>query len=213
MADNLWLTHPLLVGVMLIVNGLTAFSLTREFCLIFGGKIKQMTVRSPEGLWSLVLPMTFGMGLALHVPILLNRWGLLPQFSELNLTVAGALTVTTIIGVVTASFIYLNDKIAKPIQLKPKALQDFFAYDLYTEKFYRITIVFVVGLISRLVYWCDRFLVDGVINFVGLATIFSGETLKYNTSGQTQSYVISILLGLTLFIAVLCYPLISQFSF
>ena len=111
------------------------------------------------------------------------------------------------------STIILHDKITKPIQLKPKAIQDFFAYDLYTEKFYRITIVFVVGLISRLVYWCDRFLVDGVINFVGLATIFSGETLKYNTSGQTQSYVISILLGLTLFIAVLCYPLISQFSF
>ena len=213
MADNLWITHPWLVGVMLIVNGLTAFSLTREFCLIFGGQTKQMTVRSPEGLWSLVLPMTVGMGLALHVPIVLSQWGLLPAWSDLNLNIAGALTISTLVGAGSASFIYLNNNISKPIQLKPKAVQDFFAYDLYTEKFYRVTIVFLVGLVSQLVYWCDRFLVDGLINFLGLATIFSGESLRYNTSGQTQFYFVSIVLGLGLFIATICYPFLSQISF
>ena len=213
MADRLWITHPWLVGVMLIVNGLTAFSLTREFCLIFGGQTKQMTVRSPEGLWSLVLPMTVGMGLALHVPIVLSQWGLLPAWSDLNLNIAGALTISTLVGAGSASFIYLNNNISKPIQLKPKAVQDFFAYDLYTEKFYRVTIVFLVGLVSQLVYWCDRFLVDGLINFLGLATIFSGESLRYNTSGQTQFYFVSIVLGLGLFIATICYPFLSQISF
>ena len=213
MADNLWITHPWLVGVMLIVNSLTAFSLTREFCLIFGGQTKQMTVRSPEGLWSLVLPMTVGMGLALHVPIVLSQWGLLPEWSDLNLNIAGALTISTLVGGGSASFIYLNNNINKPIQLKPKAVQDFFAYDLYTEKFYRVTIVFLVGLVSKLVYWCDRFLVDGLINFLGFATIFSGESLRYNTSGQTQFYFLSILLGLGLFIAAICYPFLSQISF
>ena len=213
MAENLWVNHPLLVGVMLIVNSLTAFSLTREFCLIFGGKPKQMTVRSPESLWSLVLPMMIGMGLALHAPIMLSKWGLLPQFADVDLTIAGALTIATIVGAGAASFIYLNDSIAKPIQLKPKALQDFLAYDLYTEKFYRVTIVFAVGLVSKLVYWCDRFLVDGAINFFGLAAIFSGESLKYNTSGQTQFYFLSILLGLGLFIAAICFPFINQIVF
>ncbi len=213
MAEHLWQTHPWLVGVMVIVNSLTAFSLTREFCLIFSGKPKQMTVRSPETLWSLVLPMTFGMGLALHVPIVLNQWGLLPALSDLNLTIAGALSGATLVGASAASYIYLNKNIAKPIQLKPKAVQDFFAYDLYTEKFYRLTIVFVVGLVSRVVYWCDRYLVDGIINFVGLATILSGESLKYNTSGKAQYYALSILLGLSLFIAVLCYSFLAQISF
>ena len=41
---------PILVGVLLLVNALTAFNVTREFCLIFGGKPKLMTGRSPEGL-------------------------------------------------------------------------------------------------------------------------------------------------------------------
>ena len=213
MADNLWGTHPWLVGVLITVNGVTAFSLTREFSLIFGGKPKPMTVRSPEGLWALVLPMTFVMGFALHVPLLLHQWGLLPEWEHLNLTVAVALIVSTLIGGSASALIYLNDKISKPIELKPKAVQDFFAYDFYTEKFYRVTIILVVGLISKLVYWCDRYLVDGIINFFGLATIFGGESLRYNTSGQTQFYFLSIVLGMGLFIAAICYPFISQISF
>ena len=212
MANNLWSTHPVLVGVLIVVNGLTAFSLTREFSLIFGGKPKQMTVRSPEGLWALVLPMTFMMGFALHVPILLARWDLLSEWESISST-AVPLVISTIVGSSAAALIYLNDKIAKPIELKPKAVQDFFAYDLYTEKFYRVTIVFVVGLISQIVYWCDRYLVDGIINFFGLATIFGGESLRYNTSGQTQFYFLSIVLGLGLFIAAICYPFLTQISF
>ncbi|ACB49954.1 NADH dehydrogenase subunit 5 [Crocosphaera subtropica ATCC 51142] len=203
MADNLWLSYPQLVVVMLLVNGLTAFSLTREFSLIFGGKIKQMTVRSPEGLWALVLPMMVTMGFALHVPILLYQWQLLPIWQALNVTVAGSLTLTSLIGAGTAAYLYLNDDISKPIQLPSKALQDFFAYDLYTEKFYRTTIVFVVGLVSQVIYWFDRYLVDGVINLVGLATIFGGETLKYNASGQTQFYFLSIFLGVILFVGMI----------
>ena len=213
MADNLAQTRPWLVGVLVIVSALTAFSLTREFSSVFGGQPKPMTVRSPEGSWAMVLPMTFGMGFALHMPILLQRWNLLPAWSELNLNVAIPLIIATLVGAGAAAFIYLNDKIAKPIALKPKAVQDFFANDLYTAELYRLTIVFVVGLVSKLVYWCDRYLVDGFINLVGLATIFSGEGLKYNVSGQSQFYFLSILLGVILFIGVLCIPLLSQFSF
>ncbi|MEL7077140.1 MAG: NAD(P)H-quinone oxidoreductase subunit F [Cyanobacteria bacterium J06643_13] len=213
MVDNLWQTHPWLVGVVIIVNGLTAFSLTREFCLIFGGKPKQMTVRSPEGLWALVLPMTFMMGFALHVPILLYKWELLPAWEDLNIAAAVALSIATLVGASAAAIVYLSEGIAKPIVLKPKAVQDFFAYDLYTEKFYRLTIIFIVGSVSQIAYWCDRYLIDGAINFFGLATIFSGESLRYNTSGQTQFYFLSIVLGVGLFIAVICFPFINQISF
>ena len=210
MADHLWTNYPWLVGVLVIVNGLTAFSLIREFSLIFGGKTKPMTVRSPEGLWPVVLPMTVMMGFALHVPILLQQWNLLPEWQNLNLKVAIPLVIATLLGAGTAALIYLNDNISKPIELKPKALQDFFAYDLYTEQLYRVTIVFVVGLISQIIAWFDRYLVDGIINLVGLATIFTGQSLKYNVSGQTQFYFFSILLGVILFVGIVCYPFVSQ---
>ena len=212
LVDNLWLTHPWLVGVVLSVNGLTALSTTREFSLIFGGKPKPMTVRSPEGLWALVLPMTVVMGFALHMPLLLQTWNLLPDWSSINSTGAIALVASTLVGSSLAAFLYLNEKIAKPIRFGPQFLQDFFAYDLYTAKLYRLTIVFAVGVVSQIISWFDRYIVDGFVNFVGLATVFSGQTLKYNVSGQTQFYVLSILLGTALFGILLSWPFLSQVS-
>jgi NAD(P)H-quinone oxidoreductase subunit 5 len=212
MADNLWPTHPALVGVLLAVNGLTAFSVTREFSLIFGGQPKPMTVRSPEGLWAVVLPMTITMGFALHLPLLLRQWNLLPDWENFNLMAASLLVISTVIGASSSAFIYLSDRFAKPIQLKPKALQDFFAYDLYTAQLYKVTIVLVVGAVSQLVYWFDRYIIDGLVNLVGLVTIFSGESLKYNASGQTQFYVLTILVGVAILGIIIGWNFLSQIS-
>ncbi|MGK7875780.1 MAG: NAD(P)H-quinone oxidoreductase subunit F [Xenococcaceae cyanobacterium] len=213
MVANLWEHYPVLVGVVLGVNGLTTFSIIREFSLIFGGQPKPMTVRSPEGMWAMVLPMTIGAGFALHLPLFLWQWQLLPQWHAINGTVVALLVLSTILGAASSAFIYLNERIEKPIQLKPKVVQEFFAYDLYTAQLYKLTIVFVVGLVSQLVYWFDRFIVDSFVNLVGLVTVFCGQSLKYNVSGQTQFYVLTILLGITGLCLVLGYPLFSQFSF
>jgi len=210
MGDRLSQVSGLLLLVLLLVNALTAFSVTREFCVFFGGKIKPMTLRSPEALWPLVIPMTVTMGFALHLPILLAQWHLLP--SNLNLGVAFLLVLSTAAGVIPAAYIYLNENISKPIVFQPKALQDFFANDLYTAKLYKVTIVFVVGLISQIINWIDTFLVDGVVNLVGLATVFGGQSLKYNVSGQTQFYFLSIILGVALIGIIICWPLLSQIS-
>lgn len=213
MANTLWNSHyPGLVGVMVVVNGLTAFSTSREFCSIFGGKTKPMTARSPEAWWSMVLPMTVATGFALHLPLILLQLHLLPELGAIATPVTAALVLASIAGAGSAAYIYLNDNIAKPIQLPVKAVQDFFAYDLYTAQLYRITIVFVVGLVSNIIYWIDRFIVDGIVNLVGLATAFSGQTLKYNVSGQTQFYALSILLGVTIFGLVICWPILSEIS-
>jgi NAD(P)H-quinone oxidoreductase subunit 5 len=212
MADNLWSTYPALVGVLLLVNGLTSFSTMRKFSSVFGGKPKPMTVRSPEALWPLVVPMVIVMGFALHVPLLLQQWHLLPDWERFNFTLAGSLVLSTVVGGSTSAYLYLSDRVAKPIQFKPKAVQDFFAYDLYTAQLYRVTIVFVVGLVSQLVYWIDRYIVDGLVNLVASATVFSGESLKYNVSGQTQFYALSILLGILLLGIVVCWPLLAQVS-
>lgn len=201
--------QPLLVGVLLTVNGLTAFNVTREFSLIFGGKPKPMTWRSPEGLWALVLPMTITVGFALHLPLILQQAGLLPELGTVNLTIFTLLLGSSLLGMGSSAFIYLNPAIEKPIQLPLRSVQNFFAYDLYTEQLYKNTIVAVVGAISQLINWFDTVVVDGFINLVGIVTIFTGQSLKYNVSGQTQFYVLSIVLGLTLIGAWLSYSLLG----
>jgi NAD(P)H-quinone oxidoreductase subunit 5 len=212
LGEHLSKSQPWLFGLLLVVNALATFSLTRVFGLTFGGKPTQMTERSPEVHWPMALPMLALMGFTLHVPLLLLQWQLLPEWSTVNTTVAGLLVLSSAVGCGLGSFIYLNDKWAKPVRFGSKSLQDFFAYDFYTQKLYRLSIVFVVDSVSQVISWADRYIVDGVVNLVGIATIFSGQSLKYNVSGQTQFYALTILFGIALFGLMLTWPLLSHLS-
>ncbi|WGV28262.1 NAD(P)H-quinone oxidoreductase subunit F [Halotia branconii] len=194
LADALWGVQPLLVGVVIAVNGLTAFSLTREFGLIFGGKPKQMSERSPEVHWPMVLPMVILLGFVFHLPLILQSLSLLPNWTTLNKDIALLLIWSSIFGCSISGVIYLGN-IPKPIRLPWKGLQDLIAYDFYTPKLYRMTIIFGVAQISKLADMVDRFVVDGIVNFVGLFSLLGGEGLKYSTSGQTQFYAFTILFG------------------
>jgi len=212
LADHLSTTEPWLFGVLVLVNALSAFGLTRVFGLVFGGKPKQMTQRSPEVHWPMALPMVVLMGFTLHVPLLLMQWQLLPEWETLNTTVAGMLVLSSVLGVGIGGLIYLNDGWTKPVQLVWKPLQDLLAYDFYTAKIYRLSIVLVVGLVSQIMFWIDRYIVDGLVNLVGLATVFSGQSLKYNVSGQTQFYALTILLGVALLGIMVSWPVLVRLS-
>jgi NAD(P)H-quinone oxidoreductase subunit 5 len=194
LADGLWETQPWLVGVVIAVNALTAVSLTREFGLIFGGKPRQMSQRSPEAHWPMILPMMILLGVSLHLPLVLQSLSLLPDWATVNKDVALLLIWSSILGCSITGVIYLGN-IPKPIRLPWQGLQDLFAYDFYTPKLYKMTIIFGVAKISQLADMIDRFVVDGIVNFVGLFSLLGGEGLKYSTSGQTQFYALTVLLG------------------
>ncbi len=209
--SGLWQTHPFLLGIVLFVNGVTAFGLVRVFGLVFGGKPKQMTERSPEVHWPFILPMTVLMGFTLHVPHLLATWQVLPGAS-LNYTATGLLVLSTAIGIGAGAFVYLNEKWEKPVRIGSQALQDFFAYDFYTAKLYRVTVIFAVGLVSQIISWVDRNIVDGFVNLIGFATVFGGQSLKYNVTGQTQFYALTILFGVALLGLLVSWPLLARLS-
>ncbi len=195
--DGLWGTHPVLVGVVLLVNALTAFSLTREFALIFGGKPTPMTVRAPEVLWPMIIPMTLAMGVTLHLPLILQTLHLLPDWAVLNKDAALVLTWSSILGLSLGAVAYLSPWIQKPIKLPVQAVQKLLAADFYTPQIYRVTIILGVAVLSKITDWVDRFIVDGFINAIGLASILSGESLKFSNSGQSQSYVLTIVVGIS----------------
>ncbi|MBU7586728.1 MAG: NAD(P)H-quinone oxidoreductase subunit F [Nostoc sp. TH1S01] len=205
LADGLWETHPWLVGIVIAVNALTAVSLAREFGLIFGGKPKQMSERSPEVHWPMVLPMVILLGFVLHLPLVLQSLSLLPNWANLNKDVALLLIWSSIFGCSVGGVIYLGN-IPKPIRLPWKGLQDLLAYDFYTPKLYRMTIIFSVAQLAKFADMVDRFVVDGIVNFVGLFSLLGGEGLKYSTSGQTQTYAFTVLVGIGLLGAWVTWP-------
>ncbi|MBE7380288.1 MAG: NAD(P)H-quinone oxidoreductase subunit F [Leptolyngbya sp. SIO1E4] len=193
LVTGLWVSHQaVLVGLVLAVNWITAFSLARVFGLIFAGESQQMTIRAPEPIWLIVVPMTVGMGFTLHLPLILETLGLLPAWAMLNKDMALALTWASVLGFGIGAALYIGRRVAEPGKLIPTGLQNLLAFDFYTPRLYRSSVVLSVDLLSRLTDWLDRYLVDGVVNFVGMASLLSGEALKYNNSGRLQFYVLTV---------------------
>ncbi|GAB4150591.1 MAG: NAD(P)H-quinone oxidoreductase subunit F [Cyanobacteria bacterium J069] len=212
LVDGLREDYPLVAVLLLVVNDLVAFSVVRVFCLIFGNQPQPMAQRSPENLWPVTLPMVVMAALTLHLPLVLQSLDLLPSWALLDKNAALLLTWSSLMGVVLAAVVYLGP-VAKPVRLPWKFLQDLLAYDFYTPTLYRSSVVGSVDLVSRLVDWGDRYLVDGLVNLVGVASIFGGETLKYGNTGKTQFYALTIAVGLTVLILLSAWSILSNLKF
>jgi NAD(P)H-quinone oxidoreductase subunit 5 len=184
-----------LLGVLVLVDGLTAFSMMRVFSLVFGGKPQEMTKRSPEVLWAMILPMTILTGVGLHLPLILQQFNLLPTWANLDKNIALLLIGSSFLGITSSAFLYLKPRKNRPVELVPSPIQQIFANDLYIQDIYRLTIVSLVGVTAKFAAWCDRYIVDGAVNLVGFSTLFGGQALRYSTSGQSQFYFLSIILG------------------
>ncbi|MEH2287914.1 NAD(P)H-quinone oxidoreductase subunit F [Nostoc sp.] len=192
-ADGFVNISPWVIGVLILVNGLTALNLTRVFRLVFWGKPQQKTRRTPEVGWQMALPMVFLIVLTLLLPLMLQQWYLLPDWESINWYVVLALFSSTVVGVGVGCTVYLHKAWSRSRILTWRFLQDLLGYDFYIDRVYLVTVVSIVGLLSKISAWSDRYLVDGLVNLVGFATIFGGQTLKYSISGQSQGYMLTIL--------------------
>jgi NAD(P)H-quinone oxidoreductase subunit 5 len=78
--------QPVLVAVLLMVNGLTAMNLTRVFRLVFLGPPQPKTRRAPEVPWPIAVPMVTMTIVTLLVPLMLQTLSLLPAWGYANTT-------------------------------------------------------------------------------------------------------------------------------
>jgi NAD(P)H-quinone oxidoreductase subunit 5 len=198
-----WQVQAWLLGVLMVVNGLNVLNFTRVFRIVFLGEPQSKTRRTPEVPWPMALPMVTLIIINLLAPIVPIRWTLWlsptnPLVSNDSWVVHWAptlLLVSGVIGFVIGSTLELRRAWARSTQLSLRFLQDLFAYDFYLNRIYEVTVVWAVVSSSKLTSWIDRYVIDGAVNLVSLVTIFSGSTLKYNASGQSQFYILTILLG------------------
>jgi len=198
-----WQVQAWLLGVLMVVNGLNILNFTRVFRIVFLGESQSKTRRTPEVPWPMALPMVTLIIINLLAPIVPIRWTLWlsptnPLVSNDSWVVHWAPTLLLVsggIGFVIGSTLELRRAWARSTQLSLRFLQDLFAYDFYLNNIYEVTVVWAVASLSKLTSWIDRYVIDGAVNLVSLVTIFSGSTLKYNASGQSQFYILTILLG------------------
>jgi NAD(P)H-quinone oxidoreductase subunit 5 len=195
--DIFWYDQPILSAILLLVNLLSALSLTRIFRLVFLGPPQAKSRRAPEVAWPMAVPMVAMIFATLLSPILMQNLSLLPDWEYINKTAAIVLIVSGVIGVSIGATVKLEKSKSRSIQKPIRVVQDILAFDFYIDKLYLLTVVAVVGSLSRIMAWFDRYIVDGVVNAVGLASVMGGEGLKYSASGQSQFYVLTILLGVS----------------
>ncbi|ELS32708.1 MULTISPECIES: NAD(P)H-quinone oxidoreductase subunit F [Pseudanabaena] len=205
--ETFWAINPWLIAIALLVNSITAFGLMRIFALVFLGQVQPKTRRVPEVAWQVAIPLVSLTIITLLVPILLPSW----HFVDIDLNTANVwetilLSASGFMGFGIGAYIYIKPyETGSSVPMPPKitrnawkAVQDLLAYDLYVQAIYKYTVVLIVGGGSKVLAWVDRYLVDGSVNFLGFASIFSGESLKYTVTGRLQQYVLTIVVGLIL---------------
>ncbi len=203
--EAFWDKHYWAVIVALLVNAITAFGLMRVFSLMFLGYTKPKTRRSPEVSWQVALPMVSLLVVVLHTPLMLPQWNPVRHlWLAVDTPAIMSLVGSSLAGFGLGIWIYIkqNYAVGSTVPLPPpvtrtiwQGVQRFVADDLEVRALYKWTVVLVVRRGSDFLSWVDRHLVDGVVNFFGFASIFSGESLKYTSSGRSQQYILTILVG------------------
>jgi NAD(P)H-quinone oxidoreductase subunit 5 len=194
---------PLVLGgLVLITNALISASLMRVFGLIWGGVPTPFTARSAEVLWLMVLPTLVLMGLVLHIPQLLVQIGVyqltpVPGWGPWGVP----LLLSTLVGAGSSAFFYLRPHPLAELPAGLGGLQHWLAEDMHTEAFYHRTVVALVVGLARLSSWSDAQLVDGFSSGTGGAALAGARRLSFTTSGRSQAYALTLVLGVLLMAA------------
>ena len=189
-----------LVIIFLLTNALTALNLVRVFRHVFLGQPLLKTRRSAEVNWQMASPMVALAVIVLLTPIFLIRLESLDGLLAFPVWAAGLVVGSGVAGVLAGALIPLSKAWSRSINPLVRWIQDLLAFDFYTERFYRLTIVNVVGAFSRLAYAFDRVVVDGLLHFMARFSLDSADSLKLSISGKSQTYVLTLVAAILLFL-------------
>ena len=189
-----------LVIIFLLTNGLTALNLVRVFRHVFLGQPLLKTRRSAEVNWQMASPMVALAVIVLLTPIFLIRLESLDGLLAFPVWAAGLVVGSGVAGVLAGALIPLSKAWSRSINPLVRWIQDLLAFDFYTERFYRLTIVNVVGAFSQLAYAFDRVVVDGLLHFMARFSLDSADSLKLSISGKSQTYVLTVVAAILLFL-------------
>jgi NAD(P)H-quinone oxidoreductase subunit 5 len=120
---------------------------------------------------------------------------------------AGSSVGIALIGITVAFLMYMLKKIdPAAIAKKYPALYKLSLNKWYFDDIYEVAFVQGCRRLARQIMEVDYRVVDGAVNLTGLATLVSGEGLKYLENGRAQFY------ALIVFAAVLGFVLVFSLT-
>ncbi|MDM7953381.1 MAG: NAD(P)H-quinone oxidoreductase subunit F [Cyanobium sp. CZS 25K] len=205
MIEGLSSRAPFFAAVVLITNALTALNLTRVYRQVFMGSPHPKTRRTPEVNWLMALPMVSVSVLVLVTPLVMARIDRVPGIGAFSSGTALVLVGSGLAGLVAGSLIPLAAFWSRSLLQPLRLVQDLLAFDFYTDRIYRATIVAFVAAMARLTNGFDQLVVNGLVNRIATVSMGSAESLKLGVSGRLQTYVFTVVAAIVLLVGSLSW--------
>jgi NAD(P)H-quinone oxidoreductase subunit 5 len=199
--------QPFLAAVVLITNLLTALNWVRVYRQVFLDTPHPKTKRAPEVGWLMALPMVSLTVIVLVLPLVFQRLNPVPGLAAVDLTSSLLVMISGALGVLTGSLVRLDRFWSRSVIKPLRAVQDLLAYDFYTDKLYRATIVKLVASFADLTNRFDQEVITGLANRLGLLSMQGAQGLKLVVGGQMQTYVLTAVLAIVLLLGSLIWSL------
>jgi NAD(P)H-quinone oxidoreductase subunit 5 len=205
MVEGLSSRAPFFAAVVLLTNGLTALNFTRVYRQVFLGSPHPKTRRTPEVNWLMALPMVTVAVLVLVTPLVMARIDRVPGIGAFSSVTALALVGSGLAGLLVGSLVPLDTFWSRSVRQPLRVLQDLLAFDFYTDRIYRATIVAFVAGLARITNGFDQLVVNGLVNRIADVSMASAESLKLGVSGRLQTYVFTVVAAIVLLIGSLSW--------
>lgn len=205
MVEGLSSRAPFFAAVVLLTNGLTALNFTRVYRQVFMGSPHPKTRRTPEVNWLMALPMVTVAVLVLVTPLVMARIDRVPGIGAFSTVTALALVGSGLAGLLAGSLVPLDTFWSRSVRQPLRVLQDLLAFDFYTDRIYRATIVAFVAGLARITNGFDQLVVNGLVNRIADVSMASAESLKLGVSGRLQTYVFTVVAAIVLLVSSLAW--------
>ena len=213
-----WGSSPLIYGIGLVTAFLTAFYMFRLIFVTFYGEsrvnseVASHVHESPAVMW---LPLAI---LAIPSALigLLLGWGghdswfhhfTKAAFPEAHHDASGNvilfMVISSVVGLAGIAFAWTRYSKRVPSDEPTGALHRLLANKYYVDEIYNALIVQPVKNGSHFLLWklVDNGIIDGIVNGVAALIRFIGGLLRRLQTGLVQVYIVSMVLGIVLFLA------------
>lgn len=205
MLEGLGSRAPFFAAVVLLTNAMTALNLTRVYRQVFVGSPHPKTRRTPEVNWLMALPMVTVAVLVLVTPLVMARIDRVPGIGAFSGSTALALVGSGLAGLLVGSLVPLDTFWSRSVRRPLRILQDLLAFDFYTDRIYRATIVAFVAGLARITNGFDQLVVNGMVNRIAAVSMGSAESLRLGVSGRLQTYVFTVVAAIVLLVGSLSW--------
>nr|YP_009252809.1 subunit 5 of NADH-plastoquinone oxidoreductase [Cymbomonas tetramitiformis]ANA56943.1 subunit 5 of NADH-plastoquinone oxidoreductase [Cymbomonas tetramitiformis] len=216
--SHLFEANPIIWAVALFTAGLTSFYMFRIYFLTFEGESRDRFDLSKvkESSTNMVLPLVI-----LTLPTIAIGWlgtpfnnifeGFIDRSAEIEevdlnefFIMAGSSIGVCLIGFTIAFLLYYKKSLS--IEKDSSILNYLFNLSQnkwYIDDFYQNFFVKGNRQLVKTVLFFDQYFIDGIVNFSGLITFFTGEGLRYSETGRLQFYGVTMLFTIISFFVLL----------